>query len=128
MIDYANFFYADELFFCHHFPESRKTSFFVLTILQRIIEAKLMVPTFPLSFRSFADPKTEFWKMTCFRNLSWQGLLLKNTNNVWCIKFCSKHSSNAVCLLRNLMHQTLIFYVFLRHPIIKWIIFGKKNI
>ena len=28
--------------------------------------------------------------------------------NVWCIKFRSKHSSNTVlCLLRNLMHQTL---------------------
>ena len=31
-----------------------------------------------------------------------------NVINVWCIKFRSKHSSNTVlCLLRNLMHQTL---------------------
>ena len=28
--------------------------------------------------------------------------------NIWCIRFCSKHSSNIVlCLLQNLMHQTL---------------------
>ena len=34
--------------------------------------------------------------------------VLPSVNNVWCIKFRSKHSSNTVlCLLRNLMHQTL---------------------
>ena len=33
----------------------------------------------------------------------------RNQSNVWCIKFCSKYSSNTVlCLLRNLMHQTYI--------------------
>ena len=31
-----------------------------------------------------------------------------SVNNVWCIKFRSKHSSNTVMyLLRNLMHHTL---------------------
>ena len=56
-----HFFYADEFVFCHHFPESSKTSFFALTILQRIIEAKLMVPTFPLSFQLLI-PKPSFEK------------------------------------------------------------------
>ena len=33
---------------------------------------------------------------------------MKNITNVWCIKFRNKHSSNTVlCLLQNLMHQTL---------------------
>ena len=34
-------------------------------------------------------------------------------HNIWCIKFRSKHSSNTIlCLLQNLMHQTLckLFY------------------
>ena len=56
-----HFFYADEFVFCHHFLEDSKTSFFALTILQRIIEAKLMVPTFPLSFQLLI-PKPSFEK------------------------------------------------------------------
>ena len=49
-----------------------------------------------------------------------QPLVSKNTfncdklqANIWCIIFRSKNSSNTVlCLIRNLMHQTLARYVF----------------
>ena len=35
-------------------------------------------------------------------------------HNIWCIKFRSKHSSNTVlCLLRNLLHQTLVHNIIL---------------
>ena len=43
-----------------------------------------------------------------FFSLEW------SPSNVWCIKFCCKHSTVLLlCLLRNLMHQTLFDYFWL---------------
>ena len=67
--------------------------------------------TFP-KFTSFKlgtlvrkNPNIWYWHWLCdMSSFSWR----KWVTNVWCIKFRSKHSSNTVlCLLRNLMHQTL---------------------
>ena len=47
-------------------------------------------------------------------------------NNVWCIKFRSKHSSNTVlCLHRNLMHQTLLCNLYCKTWLLRYLSFKK---
>ena len=73
-----------------------------------------------LNFSSFQSLDHEFKRKLSKEKLLNSILAAKFyciVHNVWCIKFQSKYSSNTVlCLLRNLMHQTLwLLFIKTRH-------------
>ena len=113
-----HFFYAHEFFFS---SLSRKWQNILFCSYHFVKNHRGNIDgaNFPTLF-SVADLKTKFWKMICFQNFQLTSIIVKNTNNVWCIKFRSKHSTTKFDAwdLNFLLETNLIRYFSLRHPTI----------